>query len=188
MTARGGIPEDHGTDRGVASARPALALALAGLIALALPNPSRAQFFSDRPPPVPPSSIPDAPSGGAISLAPPSGPASTPNLPAPLTQPPVSAVTPPLAPPPIASTPGQAVLSLTARYGKDLPVINGGLVWRGFFSPPRQSGNLPSTPPGTGASLEHRTPPPPSPGCLPPSPAPPAASCPAPAQHTTDIH
>jgi hypothetical protein len=142
MTARGGIPEDHRTGRDARSARPAMALALAGLIALALPNPAHAQFFSDRPPPVPPSSIPDAPSGGAISLAPPSGPASAPNLPAPLTQPPVSAVTPPVAPPAIASTPGQAVLSLTARYGKDLPVINGGLVWRVFTDRPDDSGTF----------------------------------------------
>jgi hypothetical protein len=142
MTARGAIPEDRGTDRDARSARPALALALAGVIALAFPNPSRAQFFSDRPPPVPPSSIPDASPGGAISLAPPSGPSSAPNLPAPLTQPPVSAVTPPVAPPPIASTPGQAVLSLTARYGKDLPVINGGLVWRVFTDRPDESGTF----------------------------------------------
>ena len=142
MTARGRIPEDHGTDRGAGSARLALALALAGLMALALPNPSLAQFFSDRPPPVPPSSIPDVPSGGAVSLAPPSGPASAPNLPAPLTQPPVSAVTPPVAPPPIASTPGQAVLSLTARYGKDLPVINSGLVWRVFTDRPDDTGTF----------------------------------------------
>src|SRR5437764_14664977 len=110
MTARGQIPKDHGTDRDVRSARGALALALAGLLTLVLPNPARAQFFSDRPPPVPPASVPDVPSGGAISRAPPSGPAAAPNLPAPLTQPPVSAVTPPVAPPPIASTPGQAVL------------------------------------------------------------------------------
>jgi hypothetical protein len=142
MTARGGIPEDHLTDRGVRRARLALALGLAGLMVLAVPNPSSAQFFSDRPPPVPPSAIPDAPSGGAISLAPPSGPASAPNLPAPLTQPPVSAATPPVAPPPIASTPGQAVLSLTARYGKDLPVINGGLVWRVFTDRPDESGTF----------------------------------------------
>jgi hypothetical protein len=142
MTARGGIPEDHRADRGARSARPALVLGLAGLMVLALPNSSSAQFFSDRPPPVPPSSIPDAPSGGAISLAPPSGPASAPNLPAPLTQPPVSAATPPVAPPPIASTPGQAVLSLTARYGKDLPVINGGLVWRVFTDRPDESGTF----------------------------------------------
>jgi hypothetical protein len=91
---------------------------------------------------VPPASVPDVPSGGAISLAPPSGPASAPNLPAPLTQPPVSAVTPPVAPPPIASTPGQAVLSLTARYGKDLPVINGGLVWRVFSDRPDDTGTF----------------------------------------------
>jgi hypothetical protein len=109
---------------------------------LAFPHPSRAQFFSDRPPPVPPASVPDVPSGGAISLAPPSGPASAPNLPAPLTQPPVSAVTPPVAPPPIASTPGQAVLSLTARYGKDLPVINSGLVWRVFSDRPDETGTF----------------------------------------------
>jgi hypothetical protein len=119
-----------------------LALALAGLMALAFPNPSLAQFFSDRPPPVPPASVPDVPSGGAISLAPPSGPASAPNLPAPLTQPPVSAVSPPVAAPPIASTPGQAVLSLTARYGKDLPAINGGLVWRVFSDRPDETGTF----------------------------------------------
>src|ERR1700754_1726955 len=146
MTARGAIPEDHGTDRGARRARAALALALAGLMFLALPNPSSAQFFSDRPPPVPPSSIPDASPGGAISLAPPSGPASAPNLPAPLTQPPVSAVTPPVAPPPIAATPGQAVLSLTARYGKDLPVINGGLVWRGVSERARRNGRFQDRP------------------------------------------
>jgi hypothetical protein len=91
---------------------------------------------------VPPSSIPDVPSGGAISLAPPSGPASAPSLPAPLTQPPVSGVTPPVVPPPIASTPGQAVLSLTARYGKDLPVISSGLVWRVFADKPDDTGTF----------------------------------------------
>jgi hypothetical protein len=39
-------------------------------------------------------------------------------------------------------TPGQAVLSLTARYGKDLPVINGGLVWRVFTDRPDESGTF----------------------------------------------
>jgi hypothetical protein len=142
MTVWGHLPKDRETDP--AGWRRCLisAFALAGLMALAVPNPSFAQFFSDRPPPVPPSSIPDAPSGGAISLAPPSGPASAPNLPAPLTQPPVSAVTPPVAPPPVASTPGQAVLSLTARYGKDLPVINSGLVWRVFSDRPDETGTF----------------------------------------------
>jgi hypothetical protein len=142
MTARGHIRKDRGTDRAGCCGRLAWALALAGFIALAIPNPSFAQFFSDRPPPVPPASVPDVPSGGAISLAPPSGPASAPNLPAPLTQPPVAAVTPPVAAPPIASTPGQAVLSLTARYGKDLPVINSGLVWRVFSDRPDETGTF----------------------------------------------
>src|SRR4051794_8178482 len=82
-------------------------------------SPIRAQLFSDRPPPVPPASVPDP--GGAVSLAPPSGPAS---LPPTLTQP-VSPVIPPTvttvppAAPLNAAVPGQAVLSLTARYGKD---------------------------------------------------------------------
>src|ERR1700709_912478 len=137
MTARAHIPAGNGAERVGRGGRLAWALALAGSLALAIPQASLAQMFSDRPPPVPPSSIPDVPSGGAISLAPPSGPSSAPSLPAPLSQPPVSAVTPPVAAPAIASTPGQAVLSLTARYGKDLPVINGGLVWRGGRAPPR---------------------------------------------------
>jgi hypothetical protein len=117
-------------------------LTLACLLALASASASFAQMFTDRPPPVPPNSIPDAPSGGAINLAPPSGAASAPNLPAPLTQPPVSTVTPPATPPPIASTPGQAVLSLTARYGKDLPVVTGGLVWRIFSDRPDETGTF----------------------------------------------
>ena len=49
---------------------------------------------------------------------------------------------PPVVPPPGASTAGQAVLSLTARYGKDLPVINGGLVWRVFADRPDETGTF----------------------------------------------
>ena len=135
MTPKGQIPCNRST------ARSALALALA-LVALGWASPSQAQLFSDRPPPVPPGLVPDVPSGGAISLAPPSGPASAPNLPPTLTQPPVSGVTPPVAPPPIASTPGQAVLSLSARYGKDLPVVNSGLVWRVFTDRPDDTGTF----------------------------------------------
>ncbi len=40
------------------------------------------------------------------------------------------------------STAGQAVLSLTARYGKDLPVINSGLVWRVFADRPDETGTF----------------------------------------------
>ena len=47
-----------------------------------------------------------------------------------------------MAPPPTASTAGQAVLSLTARYGKDLPVINNGLVWRVFTDKPDETGTF----------------------------------------------
>lgn len=119
------------------SLRPALALA--AMLAVATANPAGAQMFSDRPPPVPPASVPEALAGPAMNLAPPSGPASTPNLPVPLTQPPIAAV-PPVVPPPGASTAGQAVLSLTARYGKDLPVINNGLVWRVFADKPDETG------------------------------------------------
>jgi hypothetical protein len=75
----------------------------------------------------------------AISLAPPSGPASGPPLPAALTQPPVAAVAPPPAAA-VAPAPNHAMLVLTARYGKDLPVINGGLVWRVFSDKPDESG------------------------------------------------
>src|SRR3954470_12786734 len=137
MTLRGQIPCNRRTAPGAAR----LALAFA-LVAFASASPSFAQLFSDRPPPIPPALVPDVPSGGAISLAPPSGPASAPVLPAPLTQPPVSGVTPSALPPPVASTPGQAVLSLTARYGKDLPAINGGLVWRIFSDRPDESGTF----------------------------------------------
>ncbi len=113
------------------------AYGLAAILAVALAAPASAQMFSDRPPPVPPASVPEAPP--AMNLAPPSGPASTPVLPPPLTQPSIAAV-PPVVPPPGASTAGQAVLSLTARYGKDMPVINNGLVWRVFADKPDEAG------------------------------------------------
>ena len=113
------------------------ALGLAVMLASVIAAPATAQMFTDHPPPVPPGSVPDP--GGAISLAPPSGPASIPNLPAPLAQPSIAAV-PPVVPPPGASTAGQAVLSLTARYGKDMPVIANGLVWRVFSDRPDETG------------------------------------------------
>jgi hypothetical protein len=125
--------------------RPRLALALAAILVSALPSPVSAQMFSDRPPPVPPASVPEAPAGPAMNLAPPSGPSSIPNLPAPLTQPPLTqpsiAAVPPVVAPLGAAAPGQAVLALTARFGKDLPVINSGLVWRVFSDRPDETGN-----------------------------------------------
>jgi hypothetical protein len=126
--------------------RPGRALLAAVLLALT-PDLASAQLFSDRPPPVPPALVPDAPpTGPAMNLAPPSGPGVGPNLPAPLTQPtltqPSIANTPPAVPPPGASPVGQAVLSLTAKYGKDLPVITNGLVWRVFADKPDENGTF----------------------------------------------
>ncbi|MBO4225151.1 hypothetical protein [Bradyrhizobium neotropicale] len=117
---------------------------LAVILILAVPSAVSAQWFGERPPPVPPAAVPDA--GPAINLAPPSGSGSAPNLPAPLTQPtimqPSTATAPPAGPPPGVQTANQAVLSLTARYGKDLPVINNGLVWRVFADKPDDNGTF----------------------------------------------
>jgi hypothetical protein len=121
--------------------RPRLALALAAMLVWAIPASVSAQMFTDRPPPVPPASVPEAPAGPAMNLAPSTGPASIPNLPAPLTQPSIAAV-PPVVAPLGAASPNQAVLALTARYGKDLPVINNGLVWRVFSDRPDETGNF----------------------------------------------
>ncbi len=105
-------------------------------------HPAAAQFIGDAPPPVPPANVPisPTPSGPAISLAPPSGPAATPGLPATLTQPPVTLAAPPAITPLPAQTPGQGVLALTARFGKDLPPVNSGVVWRVYSDKPDASG------------------------------------------------
>jgi hypothetical protein len=76
-------------------------------------------MFSDRPPPVPPASVPEAPTGPAMNLAPPTGPSSIPTLSAPLTQ-----------------------QTIVARYGKDLPAISNGLVWRVFADKPDDTGTF----------------------------------------------
>src|SRR5690349_9795405 len=134
------IPGGNGIGRSGRDGRLPSTLALAGALVWMLAAPAAAQMFSDRPPPVPPASVPD-PSGPAINLAPPSGPASIPTVAPTLTQPSVAAI-PPVVAPPSASTAGQGVLSLTARYGKDLPVISGGLVWRVFSDRPDDSGTF----------------------------------------------
>lgn len=117
-----------------------MAFALACLWVVVPMGPVSAQLFSDRPPPVPPGLVPEPPSGPAISLAPPSGPAASPNLPGPVLQPPVAGIGSTVGPAPSLQVPQQGVLALTARYGKDLPVINGGLVWRVFSDKPDETG------------------------------------------------
>jgi hypothetical protein len=136
MTAGG-----NGIDRSGQGGRRLLALALAAMLVFVVAAPASAQMFSDQPPPVPPASVPEAPSGPAMNLAPPSGPASLPNLPPALAQPSI-AVAPPAALSPTVPAPGQAVLALNARYGKDLPVINNGLVWRIFSDRPDETGTF----------------------------------------------
>src|SRR3984957_18368356 len=141
----------NGSNGSGRSGRPLAAIVLAATLVLvipvlAIPASVSAQMFTDRPPPVPPGLVPEAPAGPAMNLAPPSGPASMPNLPAPVTQPPpppTIANVPPAALAPLgAAAPGQAVLALTARYGKDLPVINNGLVWRVYSDRPDESGTF----------------------------------------------
>jgi hypothetical protein len=119
---------------------PALALMLLQVMIC----PADAQWFSDRPPPVPPAAVPDP--GAAVSLAPPSGgpvalPPPAPSVPAALTTtPPVTSAPPPMVAPPGSSAPGQAVLALSARYGKDLPPVTSGLIWRIFGDRPDETG------------------------------------------------
>ena len=114
--------------------------AFALILGLAVTAPVSAQLFSDRPPPVPPALVPDVPGGPAMNLAPSSGPA-VPNLPPPLNAAPSVAAVPPAPPASIAPS-NQAVLALTARFGKDLPLITGGLVWRIFSDKPDETGNV----------------------------------------------
>ena len=130
----------NGIGRSGRGGRLLTALALAGALTAVVAGQAAAQMFSDRPPPVPPAAVPE-PTGPAMNLAPPSGPASMPSLPAPLTQPSIAAV-PPVIAPQGAAAPGQAVLSLTARYGKDMPVIGNGLVWRIFADRPDETGTF----------------------------------------------
>ena len=100
-----------------------------------LAGPVHAQFLGDQPAPVPPGSIPGAPSGPAISLAPPSGDASVSDLPVQLTQPQPSQL-------PAAQAAQQGTLTLAARFGKDAPAINGGLIWRIYSDKPGPNGAM----------------------------------------------
>lgn len=123
--------------------------ALCGIVLpalLSLSIPVHAQIFGDRPPPIPPASVPvpDGLGGGAVSLAPPSGPASSPALPPSILAPPVTAApAPAIAAPPAAvapSTANQRTLTLSARFGKDMPNVTGGLVWRVYSDKPDTNG------------------------------------------------
>ena len=144
MTGAGIFASGQG-GRSVRIVRLTMTAMLALALAAAIPQPAAAQLFGERPPPVPPASVPD---GGAISLAPPSGPASAPSLmPPPVLAPPAPAAI--VAPPPSVApsgsvtgppTAGQSVLALSAKYGKDLPGVASGVVWRIYSDKPDATG------------------------------------------------
>lgn len=78
--------------------------------------------------------------GVAINPLPPVS-ATAPDLPPEVTNPPLVSTVPEQAPMSISPN-GQAqgVLALTARYGRDLPIINAGLVWRIYSDRPDETG------------------------------------------------
>jgi hypothetical protein len=115
-------------------------LAVASLL-LAMPAESEAQLFNIDPL-RPPADIPSGALGPAQSLAPPSAPPAAPKGPMLQSLPPAAAPASlpphPQAAPAIPS--GQVALAVTARFGRDLPAINGGLHWRIYPSKPETSG------------------------------------------------
>jgi hypothetical protein len=85
----------------------------------------------------PPRDVPSVPPGPAQSSIPPSGNVAPPAAPkGPLLQSPAAANpgtqahAAPNAPPALAVLPGQGALAVSARFGRDLPAISGGLHWR----------------------------------------------------------
>jgi hypothetical protein len=108
------------------------------------PDPAIAQFFDGQTAPRPPGDVPLPPP--ATNLAPPS-PATRGDRIVPPTGPilqslPPTVATPTPAPAQIAPAipAGQAALAVAARFGRDMPVVTGGLVWRVYGNKPDQTG------------------------------------------------
>ena len=102
----------------------AAGLGLTALSAPGLVSPAHAQFFTGTPV-RPPNDVPSVPPGPAQSIAPPAG------HPAP--KGPMLQSLPPAGNPggQAHTVPaGQAALAVSARFGRDLPAISGGLHWR----------------------------------------------------------
>jgi len=115
-----------------------------GLWLFTPPDPAMAQFFDGQSAPRPPGDVPVPPP--AVNLAPPNPGARGDRI-APPTGPvlqslPPTAVVPALAPAQIvpAIPAGQAALALSARFGRDMPGVTGGLVWRVYGNKPDQTG------------------------------------------------
>ena len=117
-----------------------LGLTLALIQALVCSGGAFAQLSGDGPPPVPPANIPSAQPAPAANVPPPTAAVAPTDLPAALTQPPVGAVPLVEATPLQPIAPAQGVLALSARYGKDLPHIGNGLVWRIYADRPDETG------------------------------------------------
>jgi hypothetical protein len=112
----------------------AVAVWLAGL-----PAASHGQIFLNAPAVQrPPADVPLVPPGPAQSLAPPAGSLAPPAPKGPQMQslPPSGNVAPAQSAPAVPA--GQVPLSVSARFGRDLPAINGGLHWRIYR--PEQTG------------------------------------------------
>jgi hypothetical protein len=108
------------------------------LLLLAVPVQAEAQFFNLNPI-RPPADIPGAAPDATQSLAPPTAtPAPTPKGPLLQSLPPAATAAPQTAPAGAPSS--QAVLAVAARFGRDLPAINGGLHWRVYPSKPESTG------------------------------------------------
>ncbi len=121
-------------------------LVLATAIWLAvLPAAAGAQFFGGAQGPDssftlrPPRDVPSVPP--AQTLIPPSGNVAPPAAKGPLVQPPAAnsggqAHVAPTAPVALAVPPGQGALAVSARFGRELPAITGGLHWRVYRTDP----------------------------------------------------
>jgi hypothetical protein len=114
-----------------------------GLWLFTPPDPAVAQFFDGPAVPRPTGEVPTPPP--ATSLAPPASTTRGDRI-APPTGPmlqslPPAAVNPAPAPAQAPALPaGQAGLALNARFGRDMPAVTGGLVWRVYGTRPDQTG------------------------------------------------
>jgi hypothetical protein len=125
--------------------RNGLFLVVIGLWLVTPPGPALAQFFDGPGVPRPPGEVPVPPP--ATSLAPPApGPSTRGDRIAPPAGPVLQSLPANPAPPPPAATitpaipAGQAGLALSARFGRDMPPVTGGVVWRIYGSKPDQNG------------------------------------------------
>jgi hypothetical protein len=117
-----------GTRRG----RGAQFVVATGLWLTALATAANAQTFNGFPSIRPPNDVPSVPPGASQSITPPSAPVAPPAAPKgpmlqslpPAANPGVQAHVPPAVPA------GQAALAVSARFGRELPAISGGLHWR----------------------------------------------------------